>query len=313
MTYRTILGLASTLVAAAGFSFAFGQGAPAGQAPAQGGQQGQQGQRGGFTFSTNGNGGLVEPPEQQQGQQGQRGGRGQRANAPAPPAPRRADGRVAFTPPPGQPELWVGGITNFTSKDGTPLKVPYQPWTQGVSQDRRQNQLEPHTRCKPSGGPRQFLTPYGVEFVELPDLQRILIMDVGGPHTFRIIHMDGRPHPKNLQPDYYGHNVGRWEGDTLVVDSTGYNEKFWFDRGTFPHTEKLHLIERFTRTDMNTMRYEITVDDPLAYTEPWTGVFNLRRMPGEELFEYVCQENNFASELMVGVMSDVDQTSPIVP
>src|SRR5438128_2505938 len=81
----------------------------------------------------------------------------------------------------------------------------------------------------PSGGPRQFLTPYGVEFVEMDDLQRIYIFDVGGPHTYRIVYMDGRPHPKDkdLVPDYYGHSVGRWEGDTLVVDSVVYNEKFW--------------------------------------------------------------------------------------
>jgi hypothetical protein len=152
-----------------------------------------------------------------------------------------------------------------------------------------------------------------VEFVELPDLQRMFIFDVGGPHTFRIIYMDGRSHPKDFPPDYYGHNVGHWEGDTLVIDSVGYNERFWFDRGTHPHTEKLHMIERITRLDMNNIRYEVTVDDPGAYTAPWTGQFTLRYTAGDELFEYVCQDNNFAPELMIGVLESVDRTSPIVP
>jgi hypothetical protein len=296
---RRALALA-VLWVVAGAACAFAQ---AGQAPAEG----QRGQRG-FTFTTNGNGGIVDASPQG-GQRGQRGG----PVRPAAPAPRGPNGRPLLSQPPGQPGLWIGGITNLANADGTPLKVPYQPWTQAVAQDRRQNAFEPHTRCKPSGGPRQFLTPYGVEFVELPDLQRLYIFDIGGPHTFRIVYMDGREHPKNFTPDYYGHNVGRWEGDTLVIDSVGYNEKFWFDRGTHPHTEKLHMVERLTRVDMNTIRYEVTVDDPDAYTAPWSGQFSLRYVPGDELFEYVCQDDNFAPELMIGALESVDRTSPIVP
>jgi hypothetical protein len=302
MTHR-VLGFAAVLVIAGFTASAFGQAAPTGQAPEAAGQQGQRG----FTFTTNGNGGIVDAPAQG----GQRG-RGQAAR-PSPPAPRGPNGRVLLSQPPGEPGLWIGGITNLANADGSALQVPYQPWAQAVAQDRRQNQFEPHTRCKPSGGPRQFLTPYGVEFVELPDLQRMFIFDVGGPHTFRIIYMDGRPHPKDFPPDYYGHNVGHWEGDTLVIDSVGYNERFWFDRGTHPHTDKLHMIERITRVDMNNIRYEVTVDDPGAYTAPWTGQFTLRYTPGDELFEYVCQDNNFAPELMIGVLESVDRTSPIVP
>jgi hypothetical protein len=264
-------------------------------------------QRGQRTITTNGNGGIVDAQDGQ-GQRGQRG-----PARPSKPSPRNVNGRVLLGAPVGENMLWVGGITNLANADNSPLKTPYQPWAQALAQDRRQNQFEPHTRCKPSGGPRQFLTPYGVEFVELPDLQRIFIMDVGGPHTFRTIYMDGRPHPKDLEPSYYGHNVGHWEGDTLVVDSVGYNDKFWFDRGTHPHTEQLHLIERFTRLDNDNMRYEITVDDKGAYTEPWTGQFALRSMPGDELFEYVCQENNFAPQLMLGVYESVDRSSTIVP
>jgi len=151
-----------------------------------------------------------------------------------------------------------------------------------------------------------------VEFVEFKDLQQIFIMDVGGPHTFRTIYMDGRAHPKNLDPSYYGHSTGKWEGDTLVVDTVGFNEGFWISRG-IPTTERLHMIERFTRTDSNTMKYEVTVDDPGAYTAPWTAGFLLSWNQSVELFEYICQENNFASQLMLGAEQSVDRSSAIVP
>jgi hypothetical protein len=203
--------------------------------------------------------------------------------------------------------LWNGG---GTTADAT---APYQPWARAVSADRRDNNMEPHTRCKPSGGPRQFLTPYGVEIVELPELQRVFILDIGGPHTFRTIYTDGREHPKDYSPTYYGHSVGKWEGDTFVVDTVGFNERIWIDRGNAPHTEKLHLIEKFTRTDMNSMTYDLTVDDPGAYTTTWTRSSAMRFAANSELFEYVCQDNNFAPELLVGTHEHVDRSSVIVP
>ena len=179
---------------------------------------------------------------------------------------------------------------------------------------RQENQFEPHTRCKPSGGARQFVTPYGTEIVEMRELQRIFIMDLGGPHSYRIIYMDGRPHPKDLEPSYYGHSIGRWEGDTLVVDTVGFNEKFWMDRTGAPHTLQLHFVERFTRTDHDTLKYEVTVDDPGAYTATWSpDPFTMRWQPGQELFEYVCQDNNHAPELMLGAQQSVDRTSQIAP
>ena len=154
--------------------------------------------------------------------------------------------------------------------------VPFQPWAKAVYDDRQKHELEPHTRCKPSGTARQFLTPYGVEFVELPEAQRVYIFDIGGPHTFRTIYMDGRSHPADFTPTYYGHSIGWWDGDTLVVDTVGYNERFWLDRRGLPHTTSLHTIERFTRTNQAQVRYQITVDDPGAYTAPWNAQFNLR-------------------------------------
>ncbi len=192
-------------------------------------------------------------------------------------------------------------------------KTPYQPWAKALFEYRQVNELEPHTRCKPSGGTRQFLTPYGVEFVELPDIQRIYIFDIGGPHTYRTIYMDGRKHPEKLTPSYYGHSIGHWEGDTLVVDTVGYNEAFWLDRRGMPTTDQLHTTERFTRTSTQQIKYEITVDDPGAYTAPWTSGLNLAWNPGQELFEYICQQSNYAGELMVGEMNSVDRSSPIVP
>jgi len=191
--------------------------------------------------------------------------------------------------------------------------VPFMAWSKGVFEDRLKNELEPHTRCKASGVARQFLTPYGVEMVELEDQKRIYIFDVGGPHTFRTIFMDGREHPKDLVPSYYGHNIGHWEGDTLVVDTVGFVESFWLDRRGTPHTDKLHTIEKFTRLDAATMKYEVTIDDPGAYTAPFTGGFNLRWEDGTELFEYVCQEANYAGELMVGTAESVSRSTSIVP
>jgi hypothetical protein len=240
--------------------------------------------------------------------------RPQRPAPPSRPAPRRADGRVTLGPLPGETGLWLPGPGGTPGEPWPPniSQLPFQPWARELYAYRRQNQFEPHTRCKPSGGPRQFLTPYGVEFLESSEEQRIYIMDIGGPHTFRVIYMDGRAHPKNPEPSYYGHSTGRWEGDTLVVDSVGFNEGFWFSRG-IPHTDRMHMIERFTRTDSNTMKYEVTIDDPGAYTQTWSSGFVLRWDQGLELFEYICQDNNFASELMVGSQTSIDRSTPIVP
>jgi len=177
--------------------------------------------------------------------------------------------------------------------------IPFQPWAKALYDDRQIHELEPHTRCHPSGASRQFQTPYGVDFVQVPELQRLYIMDVGGPHTFRVVYMDGRPHPQESQLNSYGHSVGHWEGDTLVVETVGYSERFWLDRTGLPHTERLRTVERFTRTDFNTIKYEVLIDDPNVYTRAWSGGFDLRWSSDTELFEFVCQDNNLATEYMM--------------
>ena len=277
----------------------------------------------------------------------QRQQQAERAKLANQPAPRTPDGRIALGSSGAVKGVWVGGNLGFCNSNtvaapgslnpgaaagrggaraGGPgaggrgaaaaapcTPVPYMAWTLAVSDDRRRNELEPHTRCKPSGGPRQWLTPYGAEFVEFPEQRVAYIFDIGGPHTYRTIFMDGRTHPRDVKPSYYGHSIGWWEGDTFVVDTVGFNEGFWIDRGQIPHTEKLHLLEKYTRTALDTMRYELTVDDPGAYTKPFTGISNLRWENGTELFEYVCQQANYAHNLMVGAGTSVDRTTLVVP
>ena len=127
--------------------------------------------------------------------------------------------------------------------------------------------------------------------VDMPELERVYILTTSNAMTYRIIYMDGREHPKNLTPSYFGHSVGHWDGDTLVVDSVGYNDVSWQNRDGLPTTDKLHLIERFTRTDMNTLDYKVTIDDPGAYTRPWTSSWDLHWVAGQELPEFYCQDN----------------------
>jgi hypothetical protein len=245
------------------------------------------------------------------GRQGGRGGRGRQTGPPRP-VPRTADGHVIIGSTPAEKGLWLPGPV-VANQLGPVQERPFQPWARALIADRLAHRLEPHARCKASGVARQFLTPYGVEVVEIPELQRVFIFDVGGPQTWRTVYMDGRTHPARLEPSYYGHSIGWWEGDTLVIDSTGFNEGFWIDRDGLPHTEQLRTVERLTRTDHNAMRYELTVHDPGAYTAPWTGTLNLRWEAGTELFEYVCQEANYAHDLMVGQYKSIDRTSPVIP
>ena len=117
-----------------------------------------------------------------------------------------------------------------------------------------------------------------------------------GNHNYRIIYTDGRKQVGQVggdddNPLYFGRSTGRWEGNTLVVDTTGFNEDFWFTQGGLPHTSSLHLTERFTRPDNETLRYEVLVDDSAAYTRNWSANWTLKWNGGASLPAHFCQNN----------------------
>jgi len=173
--------------------------------------------------------------------------------------------------------------------------APFQPWAKALYEYRQRNLLkdDPLARCLPPGGPRQFLMSNGFQFIEQRELGRILVLLGGGDRNWRIIYTDGRPVGQAAEqvPSYYGSSVGHWEKDTLVVESVGFNERFWLAPGGLPHTEALHLVERFTRTDLNTLKYEVTIDDPRTYTRTWTGGWTIQWVPDQEIQEYFCEDN----------------------
>lgn len=177
--------------------------------------------------------------------------------------------------------------------------APLQPWARALFAHRQSRQLRDDPLflyCKPPGGPRQFQSDHGVRFVEDHERQRVFVLIGSGNRNYRIIYLDGREHTGQVggdddNPLYYGRSVGRWDGDTLVVDTRGFNEDFWMTRSGLPHTNRLRLIERFSRPDFDTLRYEVTVDDPGAYTRPWTASWTLQWVGGEELPVHFCQNN----------------------
>jgi hypothetical protein len=244
-------------------------------------------------------------------------GQEQAGQQPAPaPAPRWPDGRISFSGTPNDVGNWEGpaNATIFfdivKGKKVTPAsnlptnktvdEIPFLPGVKELYLSRASQAQDPHTRCKPSGGSRFWHTPYGIEIVDLPETNEVLFLHVGAPHSWRIAYTDGREHPKDLKPSWYGHSVGKWEGDSFVMETVGFNERFWLTREGVPHTSKLRLTERLSRPNHDQLRYEATVDDPGAYSAPFTGGWNLRWSAGNEPFDYLCQENNRDPARMVG-------------
>jgi hypothetical protein len=174
------------------------------------------------------------------------------------------------------------------------IDVPFQPWAAALYRAREAtlSKEDPEGYCLPPGIPRMMNTPFPMQMYQLPD--RILQLYEGGAHMWRTIYMDGRPHPgkDELNLTYLGHSVGHWEGDTLVVDVVGFNEKTWLDAAGHPHTDQLHVIERYTRISENVLHYQATIEDPGAYTKPWTTGWKVAWQAGLEPLEYVCQELN---------------------
>ncbi|MES2624898.1 MAG: hypothetical protein V4628_06445 [Pseudomonadota bacterium] len=215
-------------------------------------------------------------------------------DAPRSPTPRLADGTVDL----GGNGVWnLPYIVNFAATiEGFDKgeRPPFLPWAKAMWEYNRANDVkyDPEGFCLPPGGPRSMGTPYPAEIIQ--DRDRILIIFEGGGHVWREIHMDGREHPPadELNPTYFGHSVGHWEGDTLVIDTVGYNEKTWLDFNGHMHTDQLHTVERITRPYKEVMHYEALLDDPGAYSKPWTVQWDISWIEGQELQDYVCQENN---------------------
>jgi hypothetical protein len=213
--------------------------------------------------------------------------------APTGPIIKLADGTPDLT------GVWLGGgssdadISNPRNlKAGN--KVEMLPWAQEVFKNR-QSREDPEANCLPTGIPRG--SPYPWRIVQTPT--HYFILYEGNIHSYRQIFMNGK-HPADPDPTWYGHSIGRWEGNTLVVDTVGFNDRFWFDYKGHPHTGKLHTIERYTIVDQGHMAIEVTIDDPGAYTQPFTTLGRATLMPGAELMEYICQENNQDVEKLSG-------------
>ena len=195
--------------------------------------------------------------------------------------------------------IWIGIDRNspnfgkWQNKPNTP-SPEFTAW--GAEQSREQGRLGVELptpgACEPIN-PVQFVGGGLFPTQILDGGNQIVLMNewVAVP---RRIYTDGRKHPPadELLPTWEGHSIGRWDGDTLVADVVGFNEGTWLDMGGKPHGDKMHIVERFTRLDLWTLRYEATIDDPETYTQPWTVRFNIGWDPNGELQEYVCQENN---------------------
>ena len=212
------------------------------------------------------------------------------------PIPRLPNGTVDITGP------WVGGGSNVDIElEGgfTPGELPLLPWAKELREARTEEQ-EPYTACLPMGVPRA--NPYPWKFAmsyTSKGLTHIYVLhETGDAGAHRVIYMDGRAHPEDPIPTWFGHSIGRWEDDTLVVDTVGYNDKFWMDSRGTPHTEQMHTVERYTRVSWGSLRHVLTLDDPGAFSRPVTVNFRARllrsdlKIGGGDLMEFICAENN---------------------
>jgi hypothetical protein len=204
------------------------------------------------------------------------------------PIPRTPQGRAIIS------GLWrPGGQAIFDI--ATALKpgetIPYQPWAEALVKQRRANDTkdDPTSNCIVGGVPRNDLVPYPFKILETPGIVVILYEAI---HSYRQIFTDGRPLPADQNPSWLGYSVGRWDGDVLVVETSGFNDTVWLDNAGRPATSALRVTERFRRIDFGRMDIEITIDDPKAYTRPWTITQALQYQADDELIEYICNENN---------------------
>jgi hypothetical protein len=216
--------------------------------------------------------------------------------------PRTLDGKPNLTAPApktadGKPDL--SGIWFVTAtQGGISLLKPSEikPWALKLAKEREETLFKdsPSIHCLPNG-PGQVLA----KIVQTPALILMLREDL----TYRQIFLDGRELPKDPNPAWMGYSVGHWDGDTLVVESAGYNDRTWLERG-YPHTESLRITERFHRADVGHLTVNATYSDPEAYDKPWNTQAELQYTADSELLEYVCAENEKDSVHLVGTYSD---------
>jgi hypothetical protein len=179
----------------------------------------------------------------------------------------------------------------FTAKEPA-----LQPWAEaefrsakpGYGPRATSNSHDPILSCLPPGVPRILLIPFPVQIVQT-STEVIMIFEYD--HFVRHIMMDRHEHPKDLNPTWMGDSIGKWSGDTLVVDTIGFNDKSWLDQVGHPHSDALHLIERIRRVDHDTLQDDLTIDDPKAYQRPWTGQQIFKLKPTWHLAEYICEDN----------------------
>lgn len=208
----------------------------------------------------------------------------------AAPAPKSTDGKVDLS------GLWIAEDQKFFMNlaNGTKEEdVPLLPWARALQQQREKNVHgdDPLGRCLPHGVPRintNGMFPFKI--VQTPGLVVILYEQL---NLFRQIFLDGRRLTTDPNPAWLGYSTGRWDGDTLVVETSGFNDRTWLDTEKgHPATEALHVTERFRRRDFGNLEVVATIDDPKAYSKPWTtAVQRMHLMLNTDILEFVCNEN----------------------
>jgi len=207
----------------------------------------------------------------------------------------------AAAPLPDISGIWLQGsnvkVAWFDAQSKRLDNLPMTAWgearfqankpTHGINQVVSTETNDPIASCLPPGVPAIYMMTYPMEIVQAPGR---VIMIFEYDHYVRHIYTDGRPH-QDLTPTWMGDSIGRWEGDTLVVDASGFNDKTWLDDEGHPHSDALHVVERLRRVDRDTMVDDITIEDPKAYTQPLKTQRTLLLKPNWTLAEYVCEDN----------------------
>ena len=240
-------------------------------------------------------------------------------NYPTPGIPRTADGKPKLTAPTprtadGKPDLtglWNRVSPKYGNNIAADLKPgDVQPWAQALVDKRKEDLGRDHmaAHCLPFG-PEYSTAQRYVKIVQTPTLIVMLDEDL----TYRQIYLDGRPLESDPQPTWMGYSIGHWDGDTLVVESAGFNDKTWLDTDGHPHTEALRTTERYRRTDFGHLEMEETIQDPKVYAKPFTVAISSLLAPDTELLEAVCSENNKDLDHWVGKASDNEKSEIKVP